>query len=311
MKFPKLKKILNIALMTLVILGIVASVMEPLKVNAWVRPDPTYKDVVVNEPIILSFSTASVTSSSRNNGIMDVVNVALTVVAYPQSNPSSQFRETVYMLNNGETSFSRSMPVTVTRSDGITYSGTYSFSVYYNSKTALLKVNGSTVSMGSSILRNANVYPEARVEPSMLGVEMAPLPFSLVKAASGMSASSIEAFNQRINGGITQTINLYTEQFGTGASSTTTLSMYVNVWKRRPDGTYDKSQAATRVQVIYSAADLLNGVATHANWGGTQYYRQIPNVGSTGYYVDEDNVLNGYTTIKYFSVQNRVGWNTQ
>lgn len=306
MKFIRMKKLLHSGAVILILMGIIASAIQPL--NIYAEGEPITETVTRSETMILSFSTASVTSSSKNNGIMDVVNVALTYVVYPSSNPGSQQKETILVLNNQSTSFSRTVPVNVTGADGVDYSGTYSFSVNYDSSTSTLKLNGTTVSLGTDILRNANVYPEAYVNPAVVGVEMNPLPFSQVKAYSGMSAGAIDAFNARVNSGITQTINLVTEQFGTGATSTTTLSMFVYKWKRLPDGSYDKSQEATRVQVIYSAADILNGIATNTSWTGTQYYRLVTNTASTGYRTEEIRTQTGTTTVKYYMVANRTGW---
>lgn len=300
------RKIYN-GLLLMVFLVLLSTFSEPLQVQA--APSPTYEAVSTDEPMVLSFSTSSVTSSSQNNGIMDVVRVALTYVAYPVSNPGSQQRETVLLDNNKDISFSRSFPVSVTGTNGVNYTGTFTFSVYYNSANSTLKVDGVDVGLGSRILRTANVYPEAYVDPAVVGIDMNPLPFSQVKAVTSGAAGYVDEFNARVNSGITQTITLTTASYGTGATSTTTLSMYVWKWKRLPDGTYDKSQAATRVQVIYSAADLLNGAATYASWTGTQLFRQLVPAASTGYSAGTENIITGYATQRVYTLQNYAGSN--
>lgn len=202
--------------------------------------------------------------------------IALSYLMYPSGNPGNQLRETV-LLDNG-TSISRrsnTLSVYVPGADGIEYTGNFSFDYSYNSANGSLSVNGSSVPLNSSTYVNANAYPEAYVNAAVVGVGMNPQPFSLVKAFTGMNDSQIAAFNARANGEITDNLVLASSIYGTNIQTNTRLTMFVNVWKRKPDGTYDKTQQATRVQVIYTAADLMNNKAQSASWSGQQYFRQL------------------------------------
>lgn len=215
----------------------------------------------MNANMVISFST-----EVRYGADLTNFDIALNYLVYPSANPSNQLRETV-IVKNGETITRQSgnLAVLVQTGDGIQYKGNFSFNYTYNSKDGTLKVNDSQVSLGSSTYITANAYPEVYVDPAVVGVGMNPQPFSLVKAFTGMSQSQIDAFNARANGEITDNLVLKSNIYGTNIQTNTKLTMYVYVWKRLPNGTYDKSQEATRVQVIYSAADLMNGKASSAS----------------------------------------------
>lgn len=234
----------------------------------------------LNTSMVIQFSTEIQYSANLKD-----FKIALSYLMYPSANPGNQLRETV-LLDNG-TSISRksnTLSVYVPGADGIEYTGNFSFDYSYNSATGSLSVNGSSVPLNSSTYVNANAYPEAYVNAAVVGVGMNPQPFSLVKAFTGMNDSQIAAFNARANGEITDNLVLASSIYGTNIQTNTRLTMFVNVWKRKPDGTYDKTQQATRVQVIYTAADLMNGKAQSASWSGQQYFRQLVRATTASHY---------------------------
>jgi len=264
-----MNKIFKIFIKTITSLALI--IMSTLVVSMNVHA----AEKTMNASMIIQFSTEVQYGADLTN-----FNIALSYLVYPSANPGNQLRETV-LIKNGEsiTKQSGNLSVLVPGGDGIEFTGNFSFNYTYNSKDGVLTVNNSSVTLGSSTYVNANAYPEVYVDPAVVGVGMNAQPFSLVKAFTGMSQSQIDAFNARANGEITDTLVLTSSIYGSNIQTNTKLTMFVNVWKRLPNGTYDKSQAATKVQVIYSAADLMNGKATSSSWTGQQLFRQL--VGAT------------------------------
>lgn len=119
---------------------------------------------------------------------------------------------------------------------------------------------------------------------------MNPLPFSLVKAITSPNVNYVKEFNDRINGGITNLITLESSRYGTNLQTNTKLAIYINQWQRKSDGTYDKSKEAKTVQVIFTAADFLNGRASGNGWDGVQYFRQMKDI-TTGTITDYKEVI--------------------
>jgi hypothetical protein len=188
--------------------------------------------------------------------------IGLSYKMYPALNSSNSLTEMIRLENHTAIAqTSKPLNVEVVGSDNILYTGTFSFRFTYDSKTGNLSVNGSPVALNTKTLINANVYPEAWVPQAVVGVGMSPLPFSQVKAIRSSVPGYVETFNSRINGGISDTLTLQTSKYGNNIQTNTKLSMYINYWQRKPDGTYDKTKEQVRLQVIYSAADFLNGVA--------------------------------------------------
>ena len=101
--------------------------------------------------------------------------------------------------------------------------------------------------------------------PEVIAVGMNPLPFSQVKAQSGQSAAYVTEFDNRANAGITENIVLKTSQYGTNIQTDTKLAMWITFWERNANGSYNMNIPKVTHQVIYSAADILNGKATSNN----------------------------------------------
>lgn len=78
-------------------------------------------------------------------------------------------------------------------------------------------------------------------------------------------------------------------------------------WQRRPDGTYDTTKDKVRLQVIYTAADFLNGRAASDGWDGVQRYRQL--VAASTYKATQYSIqaVVGTQNVTYYNVQNRIG----
>jgi hypothetical protein len=187
--------------------------------------------------------------------------IALSYKVYPQLNPANQLIETVRMPNWSSISqVSKPLAVQVPF-EGILYKGSFTFNYTYDSKTGNLSVNGSPIAMNTKTLINANVYPEAWLDPQIVSVGMNPLPFSQVKAVVG-GGDYVKIFNERINNNIDSMIILQTNKYGTNIQTNTKLAVYINLWQRNADGTYDKTKAQTQLQVIFTAADFINGRAS-------------------------------------------------
>lgn len=185
------------------------------------------KILTINEPMVIRFSTSAISGSSQNNGVLDIVRVGLTITAYPKSNPGSQMKETVYIENGKSTTFTKLYPVAILGTDGITYKGDFTFTVFYDTVTASLKVDGVDVAIDSNVVRNASIWPEAWLDPAVISVAHSALPFSSVKAVISSDPNYIKDFNERINGGITDKIVLSTSQYGSNVKTETTLKMYI------------------------------------------------------------------------------------
>lgn len=301
----KNKKRITASILLIILSGMLLSLFAPLTVNATGEAQLT-----MTEQMVLQFATSVIRTSSRNDGILDSLQIVLRYQAYPRRGSPSDYPIKQVVINNGSTAnFTEKVDITITDTDNRVYVGEFTYTVSYNTSTSRLIVNGSEVSIGSRILLDASVYPEAFVNAAVVPVGMNPQPFSKVKAVRSTTPGYVEEFNNRINGEIQETITLTTDRYGVSVQTDTKLSMYISYWQRQADGTYDKTQERTRIQVIYSAADFLNGKAPSDGWAGTQYYRQVLDAPSHTATQVVENIVVDYTEDLVYSVQNRTGTN--
>ncbi|MHC1734521.1 MAG: hypothetical protein AB9921_02480 [Erysipelotrichaceae bacterium] len=282
----KLRKLLTVMVASLIL----SVALTSLPVFA--AETKTMTDVVQ-----LQFGTDKVISPDGKT-----ITILFKYQAFSTANPSNAVSETIQM-GNAETitRTSKTLSVNVAGADGLSYKGSFAFSYSYDAKTGTASVNGTPISLSQKTPVDANVYPEAWLDPAIIGVSMDPLPFSQVKAIVSPKADYVAEFNARINGGINDKIILATSQYGTNIQSNTTLKMFITLWERNADGSYNTTVPKVTKQVIYSAADIINGAATSSDWTGSQFYRQLVPVVVSGHTLKpvESSVATGRYRTEY------------
>lgn len=149
------KRKIHIGILTVVLLGLLTSMFTPLSVSA----ETVDK---ITEPMVLSFSTSVIKTSSKNNAVLDQLDIVLRYQVYPQRNGPANYPAKTITVNNGEViNFTETMDVEVTLPENKVYKGKFTYVVSYDTSTSKLIVNGNEVRIGNKILMDASVYPEA------------------------------------------------------------------------------------------------------------------------------------------------------